>query len=213
LSIYLRGKALAGAGSDRLTIEPGYVRVMPAGVPHFFHNISADEPAELIGIYPNASSVENTGYVYHGVPTDADFAECAAQEAAGRRFPVARVDAAAAYEAAGKLGWSGTDYRELLSAPTGNGAFAFMAKLAVGGGRQPHRLANADSFYFIQSGQATGSANGSAFASQARDAWYTPRGEVLQFENASPHEPLVMYGFHIGAQTSLDLGCLVSDGP
>ena len=68
----IRGRGLAGAGSDRAEVRGGHFHYIPKGTEHFLYNLSKTEPLEVIGIYINAGSVEETGYVYMGDVTDAD---------------------------------------------------------------------------------------------------------------------------------------------
>jgi len=68
----IRGRGLAGAGSDRTEVRGGHCHFIPKGVDHFLHNLSPTEPLEVIGVYTGAGNVEDTGYVYVGEVTDAD---------------------------------------------------------------------------------------------------------------------------------------------
>ena len=66
------GRGFAGAGADRAEVRGGHFHYIPKGVEHFLVNQSKTEPLEVIGVYINAGSVEETGYVYTGDVTDAD---------------------------------------------------------------------------------------------------------------------------------------------
>lgn len=68
----IRGRGLAGAGTDRAEVRGGHVHYIPRGVEHFLCNLSKTEPLEVIGVYVGAGSVEETGYVYTGEITEAD---------------------------------------------------------------------------------------------------------------------------------------------
>ena len=68
----VRGRGIAGAGTDRAEVRGGHVHYIPRGVEHFLYNTSETEPLEAIGIYVGAGSVEETGYVYTGEVTEAD---------------------------------------------------------------------------------------------------------------------------------------------
>ncbi len=68
----IRGRGIAGAGTDRAEVRGGHFHCIPKGTEHFLQNTSATEPLEVIGIYIDAGSVEETGYVYMGDVTAAD---------------------------------------------------------------------------------------------------------------------------------------------
>ena len=68
----ISGHGWAGAGPDRAEVRGGHFHYIPKGTEHFLYNLSKTEPLEVIGIYINAGSVEETGYVYMGDVTQAD---------------------------------------------------------------------------------------------------------------------------------------------
>lgn len=68
----ISGHGLAGAGDDRVEVRGGHFHYIPAGVEHWLYNLSDTEPVEAVGMYINAGSVEDTGYVYMGDVTEAD---------------------------------------------------------------------------------------------------------------------------------------------
>jgi len=68
----ISGHGLAGAGPDRVEVHGGQFHYIPAGVEHWMHNLSDSEPIEGVGIYVNAGSVKDTGYVFMGSVTEAD---------------------------------------------------------------------------------------------------------------------------------------------
>ena len=71
----ISGHGLAGAGSDRVEVHGGYFHFIPKGVEHWLYNLSNTKPLEVVGIYCEAGSVENTGYVYMGDVTTNDLNE------------------------------------------------------------------------------------------------------------------------------------------
>ena len=70
----IRGQGRAGCGSDRADVRGGHFHYVPKGTEHFLYNTSKTEPLEVIGIYIEAGSVAETGYVYMGDVTAADLA-------------------------------------------------------------------------------------------------------------------------------------------
>jgi hypothetical protein len=68
----IRGHGWAGAGSDRAEVRAGHFHQIAKGTEHFLYNLSETEPLEVIGIYIDAGSVEETGYVYMGDVGPAD---------------------------------------------------------------------------------------------------------------------------------------------
>tara|TARA_B100000315_G_scaffold254809_1_gene296659 strand:+ start:8618 stop:9451 length:834 start_codon:yes stop_codon:yes gene_type:complete len=68
----ISGHGLAGAGPDRVEVRGGHFHFIPKGVEHWLHNLSATEPIEVVGIYCEAGSVADTGYIYMGDVTAAD---------------------------------------------------------------------------------------------------------------------------------------------
>jgi mannose-6-phosphate isomerase-like protein (cupin superfamily) len=68
----ISGHGLVGAGDDVAEVRGGHFHFVPKGMMHWAYNLSKTEPLEAIGLYINAGSVEETGYVYMGDVTEAD---------------------------------------------------------------------------------------------------------------------------------------------
>jgi len=68
----ISGHGLVGAGLDRAEVRGGHFHFIPKGVEHWAYNLSKTEPLEVIGLYIDAGSVEETGYVYMGDVTEED---------------------------------------------------------------------------------------------------------------------------------------------
>ncbi len=68
----ISGHGLAGAGPDRVEVRGGHFHYIPRGVEHWLHNLSETEPIEVVGIYVQAGSIAETGYVYMGDVSAAD---------------------------------------------------------------------------------------------------------------------------------------------
>ena len=68
----ISGHGLVGAESDRAEVRGGHFHFIPKGVEHWAYNLSKTEPLEVIGLYIDAGSVEETGYVYTGDVTEED---------------------------------------------------------------------------------------------------------------------------------------------
>lgn len=75
----ISGHGLAGAGSDRVEVRGGYFHYIPKGVEHWLYNLSDSEPIEVVGIYVEAGSVVESGYVYMGDVTEEDLERRTAQ--------------------------------------------------------------------------------------------------------------------------------------
>ena len=71
----ISGHGLAGAGSDRVEVRGGHFHFIPKGVDHWLYNLSAKDPIEVVGVYCEAGSVSDTGYVYKGDVTTKDLEE------------------------------------------------------------------------------------------------------------------------------------------
>ncbi len=71
----ISGHGLAGAGPDRVEVHGGHYHYIPKGVEHWLHNLSDTEPIEVVGLYINAGSVADTGYVFKGDVTADDLKE------------------------------------------------------------------------------------------------------------------------------------------
>lgn len=66
------GHGFAGAGPDRVEVHGGQIHFIPSGVEHWLHNLSKTDPIVGVGIYVDAGSVSDTGYVFMGNVTDED---------------------------------------------------------------------------------------------------------------------------------------------
>lgn len=205
LCLYLGGQGLVGAGDDRLKIGPGHARLMPAGVPHFFHNASVGAPAEVFGIYVGATDVEDTGYAYVGKPTEDDLRRCEEGPSAPLRHPVARVAEAAPYDGP-DIGWRATDYRPLLATEGRVPAYCFAATVAPGGARARHRIENAETFYLVHEGEGTAGDGTETSSLRAGHVWWVPAGRSSWLRNDHPDRPLVLYGYQVGTAGPAGLG-------
>jgi mannose-6-phosphate isomerase-like protein (cupin superfamily) len=197
LCIYISGEGLVGAGDDRLRIGPGCARLMPRTVPHFFHNASVAEPAEVFGIYVGAGDVAATGYAYCGKPTAEDLAR--AEEPPGRplHYPVVRI-ADVAPDRADDIGWRATDFRPLLATSEAPFAFCFSAEIAPGGSRAVHSVANADAYYLVHAGSGTAGSGAETAKLRPGHVWWVPAGRSSWLRNDSAN-PLKLYGYYVGA--------------
>jgi len=197
LCIYLRGEGLVGAGDDRLRIGPGCVRLMPKTVPHFFHNASVNEPAEVFGIYVGAADVAATGYGYCGKPTQEDLARAERQSAGPLQYPVVKI-AEVAPDTLSDVGWRSTAFRPLLATTNTPAAFAFMAEVAPGGSRAQHRVENADTYYLVHQGTGTAGMGRNSAGLRSGHVLWVPAGRSNWLCNYST-EPLKLYGYQVGA--------------
>lgn len=151
MCVYLRGGGLVGAGDDRLTVGPGFARLVPRGVDHFFHNATVGEPAEVIGIYIGAGDVADSGYVFRGDLSDEELRRCERDSSRSTRYPV--VDAAAVpSHAAAAIGWKLSDCRQLLATTTEPPACCFAVTVSPGGSHARRRITNAETIYYVHPG-------------------------------------------------------------
>jgi mannose-6-phosphate isomerase-like protein (cupin superfamily) len=202
LCIYISGEGLVGAGNDRLHIAPGCARLMPKTVPHFFHNASVGEPAEVFGIYVGAKDVAATGYGYCGKPTQDDLARAKAHTDEPLVYPVVRI---------ADVGWRSTDYRPLLATTNTPPAYAFSAVVAPGGSRTRHSIANADTYYLIHSGSGIAGSGTETGGLRAGHIWWVPAGQSSWFRNDGA-TPMRIYGYQVGAAGPGDLAyCFESE--
>jgi mannose-6-phosphate isomerase-like protein (cupin superfamily) len=184
LCVYLSGRGLVGTGDDRYATGPGDARLMPAGVPHYFHNVGTDGVAEVLGLYAGAESVEGTGYELVGPIDEADLAR--SEEGGGAvEYPWRPAGTAPVVDAPG---WHGTEFRELVA---GAGTSCFSAVVEPGGGydgEQPAALV-----MYVHSGECV---------VDGEDAhrgciWQLAPGERLKLRNPSKSERLALYGFSV----------------
>ncbi len=204
LCIYIRGEGLVGAGDDRLRIGPGCARLMPRTVPHFFHNASVGEPAEVFGIYVGAGDVAATGYGFCGKPTEADLARAEAHTDEPLHYPVVKVDDVS--PDATDIGWRDTDFRPLLATSNTPEAFCFAATVAPGGSRAQHTLSGVDTYYLVHEGSAL-AGDGTAQAElRAGHVLWVPAGTSSWLRNVDPVRPLRLFGYHVGAATPAAMG-------
>ncbi len=204
LCIYIRGEGLVGAGDDRLRIGPGCARLMPKTVPHFFHNASVGEPAEVFGIYVGAGDVAATGYGFCGKPTEADLARAEAHTDEPLRYPVVRVDDVSPDTT--DIGWRGTDFRPLLATSNAPAAFCFMATVAPGGSRAQHMLPGVDTYYLVHEGTGLAGDGKAQAELRAGHVWWVPAGTSSWLRNVDPARALKLFGYHVGAAAPAAMG-------
>ncbi len=68
----IRGRAAGGAEDEEQELRPGSLHFIPKGVTHWTRNLSPTEELELVGIYTEVGSLEDSGYVYDGEWTEKD---------------------------------------------------------------------------------------------------------------------------------------------
>jgi mannose-6-phosphate isomerase-like protein (cupin superfamily) len=204
LCMYLSGQGLVGAGDDRLRIGPGYARLMPTSIPHFYHNASVGETSEVFGIYVGAGDVEATGYGYCGKPTAEDLARCEQTPQMQLKYPVVKMTDAPPHEKP-DLGWRSTDYRPLLATTNKPLAFCFVATVAPGGSRARHRIGNAETYYLVHGGNGTAGSDGKSAKLRAGHVWWVPAGRETWLRNDSSTEPLKLVGYQVGVAAASDL--------
>ena len=62
----IRWRGAHGQGDDEWEVGPGSCYYIPKNVPHWLRNLDHVEPVELVGVYLDAGSLEETGYVFLG---------------------------------------------------------------------------------------------------------------------------------------------------
>ncbi len=62
----IQGHGAHGQGDDEWEVGPGSSYYIPHGVVHWLRNLDPVQPIEVIGVYFDAGSLEETGYVYLG---------------------------------------------------------------------------------------------------------------------------------------------------
>lgn len=204
LCIYIRGEGLVGAGEDRLRIGPGSARLMPRTVPHFFHNASVGEPAEVFGIYVGATDVAATGYGYCGKPTADDLTRAEQHRDEPLQYPVVMIADTA--PSTTDIGWRRTDFRSLLATSNAPPAFCFAAIVAPGGSLAQHRLANVDAYYLVHEGIGVAGDGKDRAELRPGHVWWVAAGSLSWLRNTDPARPLKLFGYYVGAASPEALG-------
>jgi mannose-6-phosphate isomerase-like protein (cupin superfamily) len=184
LCVYLTGRGLVGTGDDRYSVGAGDGRLMPAGVPHYFHNSGTEGVAEVLGLYAGAETVAETQYELVGPVTQSDL-DSSERGGAGAAYPITR---AGSGELLSAEPWQNTECRQLVATST---ASCFSAVVAPGGGFTGRR--NAYTVYFVWQGFCRVDGQ----SARAGDIWCVPPGIDTTLENASGDADLIIYGFLI----------------
>jgi mannose-6-phosphate isomerase-like protein (cupin superfamily) len=193
LCVYMSGRGLVGTGEDRYAVGPGDARLMPAGVPHYFHNAGTEGVAEVLGLYDGAESVEDTGYELVGAIGDEDL-DSSEEGGSPARYPWRRAGTAPLVDAPG---WDGTELRELV----GDGrATCFSAVVDPGGGYDGERAAAVVMYVHRGECLVDGSSAGRGCI------WQLAPGERLRLRNSSGSERLALYGFAVATDESRQKG-------
>ncbi|HEY0278614.1 MAG TPA: cupin domain-containing protein [Solirubrobacterales bacterium] len=193
LCVYMSGRGLVGTGEDRYAVGPGDARLMPAGVPHYFHNAGTDGVAEVLGLYVGAESVEDTGYELVGSIGEEDLRR-SEEGGEATRYPWRRAGTAPPADAPG---WHGAEVRELV----GDGrASCFSADVEPGGGFEGEHAAAV--VMYVDGGECLvdGAPAGQGCI------WQAAPGERLSLRNSSGSERLALYGFAVVADESHQKG-------
>jgi mannose-6-phosphate isomerase-like protein (cupin superfamily) len=193
LCVCMSGRGLVGTGEDRYAVGPGDARLMPAGVPHYFHNAGSEGVAEVLGLYDGAESVEGTGYELVGPIGEEDLRRSEEGDGA-TEYPWRRAGTAPVVEAPG---WEGTAFRVLL----GDGhASCFSALVDPGGGFEGERAESVA--MYVDSGECLvdGAPAGPGWI------WKAEPGERFSLRNSSGSERLALYGFAVAADGSHQKG-------
>ena len=182
LCVYLSGRGLVGTGDDRYAVSAGDARLIPAAVPHYFHNAGGEGVAEVLGLYLGAESVDATGYELIGEIGAADLERSERADGAVE-YPWAPRGAGLLVEAPG---WTRAEYRVLVST---DAASCWSAVVGPGGGYtgEPER----ESVFFVVRGSCL--ADG-AIAGPGQ-VWHAPAGALVSVRNTSETDDLELYGF------------------
>ena len=180
---------------------------MPKTVPHFFHNASVGEPAEVFGIYVGAGDVAATGYGFCGKPTEADLARAEAHTDEPLRYPVVRVDDVSPDTT--DIGWRGTDFRPLLATSNVPAAFCFVATVAPGGSRAQHMLPGVDTYYLVHEGTGLAGDGKAQAELRAGHVWWVPAGTSSWLRNVDQRAPS---SFRLSCRGSRPAASIASSG-
>jgi mannose-6-phosphate isomerase-like protein (cupin superfamily) len=193
LCVYMSGRGLVGTGGDRYAVGPGDARLMPAGVPHYFHNAGTDGVAEVLGLYDGAERVEDTGYELVGPIGEEDLRR---SEEGGEPtlYPWQPAGTAPLVDAPG---WHDAEFRELVGDARAN---CFSAVVDPGGGFEgehaPAVVMYVDSGECLVDGTPAGQGC----------IWQLAPGEWFSLRNSSGSERLALYGFAVVADESHQKG-------
>lgn len=66
----LSGRGAAGTGDEEYEVTAGSALYVPPNTVHWFRNLHATEPVQIVGVYAPAGSLEGSGYRYVGEITD-----------------------------------------------------------------------------------------------------------------------------------------------
>jgi mannose-6-phosphate isomerase-like protein (cupin superfamily) len=189
LCVYLSGRGLVGTGGDRYTVGAGDARLMPAGVPHYFHNAGKDGVAEVLGLYAGAESVEDTGYELVG-PIDEEDLRRSERGGGAVEYPWRRAGTAPVVDAPG---WHGAELRDLVGDAR---AKCFSAVVDPGGAYDGAR-SEATVLYV-----ADGECEVDGVTAGPGSIWQLAPGERLSLRNPSGTERSTLYGFSVTPQES-----------
>jgi mannose-6-phosphate isomerase-like protein (cupin superfamily) len=204
IAVYLRGHGTVGQGDECSEVRPGHCRLMPKGVPHFFHNETTDEEGLVVGFYVGAGSVADTGYEYCGEVTAADLALPRVRRfSTGLHVHIDEVEPARMSE---KDGWSITDFRLPIGRHNGSPTTLFWAKFLPGAVHRKHRHENCEELYYVIRGRGLAGAGPDRAEVRGGHVHYIPRGVEHFLCNLSDTEPLEAIGIYVGAGSVEETG-------
>jgi mannose-6-phosphate isomerase-like protein (cupin superfamily) len=187
LCVYLSGRGLVGTGDDRYAVSAGDARLIPTGVPHYFHNAGTEGVAEVLGLYLGAESVAATGYELIGEVGVRDL-ERSERGGGAVEYPWTRRGAGRLVDAPG---WKRAECRVLVSS---DAASCWSALVAPGGGYAGEQEREAVFLVFKGSCDADGA------IARAGHIWHVPAGAHVSVRNMSETDALELYGFAFDAR-------------
>lgn len=201
---YLGGRGTVGQGSGRAEVLGGYRRWIPKGSEHFFFNESESEVGLVVGFYPNADGLADTGYEHRGTVAPLDVERPLPPPTEGT---LVRVDDVPERVAGRPPGWEQLGICVSVGRDTGVPNALVDIAIPPGGEIPRHRMNGCEQIYFVASG--AGSVETAEGSTPVRDGHivFATVGTVLAIRNTSLEEPMTLVGMWTGAGNLAEARC------
>ena len=196
ITVYLRGHGVVGQSEGRAVVRPGHCRLIPQGSEHFFHNVTRDEDALVVGFYVGAKDVADSGYQFCGDVTVSDLSR---RRTGFTEGVLVHLNDVPPQTMNTQEGWPAGEFRLPLGRHNGSGTALYHARLAPGAVQQKHRHDNCEEIYYVVSGHGLAGAGVDRAAVRAGHCHYIPIGAEHWLANTSATEPLEIIGIYVGA--------------
>jgi mannose-6-phosphate isomerase-like protein (cupin superfamily) len=197
--IYLQGGGVATVGETSVRVRAGHCQFVPKGVAHAFASGPDAQETVIVGFYPLASGLSETGFTPAATQT-------ASSSSVLRDGAIVHLDDVPQADMNKAEGWFITDFRLPVGRHNGSASTLFRARFMPGAVHKKHRHDRCEEIYFVISGSGIAGAGPDRVRVHGGHFHYVPKGVEHWLSNLSASDPIEVVGIYIGSGTVQETG-------